>query len=203
MREILPGLFHWTAAHPKIHIEVSSYYLPESGVLLDPLLPAEGLEWFRGREPRHVFLTNRHHYRHSDRFAEAFGCPIWCNAEGLHEFTRGEKVQPFRMGDLLPGGIESHEVGVLCPDETALRIPLDAGVLAVADGVVRDGDGPLSFVPDPLLGEEPERIKQGLRAAWARLLALDFDHLLLAHGEPWIGGAREALRRFAEGGTPG
>ncbi|MEE9609163.1 MAG: hypothetical protein V3U03_15595, partial [Myxococcota bacterium] len=86
---------------------------------------------------------------------------------------------------------------------TALRIPLDAGVLAVADGVVRDGDGPLSFVPDPLLGEEPERIKRGLRAAWARLLALDFDHLLLAHGDPWIGGAREALRRFAESGTPG
>ncbi len=49
MREILPGLFHWTAVHPKIRIEVSSYYLPEAGVLLDPLLPAEGLEWFRGR----------------------------------------------------------------------------------------------------------------------------------------------------------
>lgn len=200
MREILPGLFHWTAVHPKIHIEVSSYYLPESGVLLDPLVPAEGLDWFRTHgEPRHVFLTNRHHYRHSGRFEEAFGCTVWCNREGLHEFTRGEKIRGFRAGDLLPGDIESHEIGALCPDETALRLAIGSGVLAVADGVVRDADGPLSFVPDPLLGEDPEAVKQGLQGAYARLLELEFDHLVLAHGWPWVGSAKEALRRFLEG----
>ncbi len=26
MNEILPGIYHWTAAHPKIKVEVSSYY---------------------------------------------------------------------------------------------------------------------------------------------------------------------------------
>lgn len=199
MREILPGLLHWTAVHPRIQIEVSSYYLAEAGVLLDPLLPAEGLDWFRENgEPRHVLLTNRHHYRHSAEFEQAFGCTVWCNQEGLHEFTRGEKLCPYRAGDALPGGIESHAVGVICPDETALRLPVASGVLAVADGVVRYGDGPLRFVPDPLLGEEPEQIRQGLKLAYARLLDLDFDHLLFAHGDPWIGGGREALRRFAE-----
>ena len=46
-------------------------------------------------------------------------------------------------------------------------------------------------------------MKAGLRAAYRRLAdALAFDHLLLAHGEPWIGGAREALRRFAAGEEP-
>jgi hypothetical protein len=70
--------------------------------------------------------------------------------------------------------------------------------MAVADGVVRDVDGPLTFVPDPLLGDDPEEIKRGLKAAYACLLALEFDHLLLAHGLPWIGGAREALREFVE-----
>ncbi len=200
MQEILPGLFHWTAVHPKIRMAVSSYWVEPAGVLLDPLLPAQGIEWFRGRTPlpQHVILTNRHHWRHSGAFQEAFGCAVWCNAEGMHEFTRGEPVRPFRAGDPLPGGIESHPVGVLCPDETALRISVAEGALAVADGVVRDGRGPLAFVPDPLLGEEPEAIKRGLRAAYARLLALEFDHLLLAHGEPWIGGARQALRRFVE-----
>ena len=38
-REILPGLFHWTTAHPKIRIEVSTYWLADPKVLLDPLLP--------------------------------------------------------------------------------------------------------------------------------------------------------------------
>ena len=45
MREIAPGLFHWTARHPKIHIEVSSYWLDASGVAFDPLVPvAAGLD---------------------------------------------------------------------------------------------------------------------------------------------------------------
>ena len=198
MREILPGIFHWTAVHPRIKIEVSSYYVEAPGVLLDPLEPAEGLDWFRDRvEPRHVLLTNRHHTRHSARFAEAFGCTVWCNEHGMHEFSGDEGVRPFAAGDALPGGIESHEVGVLCPDETALRIP-EARALAVADGVVREGDGPLVFVPDPLLGDEPEKVKAGLKQAYARLLSLDFDHLLLAHGLPWVGGAKQAMRRFVE-----
>jgi hypothetical protein len=37
-----------------------------------------------------------------------------------------------------------------------------------------------------------------LRASYRRLVALDFDVLLLAHGDPVVGGAREALRAFIE-----
>jgi hypothetical protein len=55
------------------------------------------------------------------------------------------------------------------------------------------------FVPDQLLGDEPEEIRSGLRAAYARLLDLPFDHLLFAHGLPWIGGGQQALREFAAG----
>ncbi len=199
MQEILPGLFHWTAIHPRIQIAVSSYYVQEPGVLLDPLVPTEGLDWFRARvEPRDIILTNRHHYRHCAQFEEAFGCTVWCNVEGMHEFTRGEQVKPFTVGDLLPGRIESQEVGVLCPDETALHIPIEEGALAIADGIVRDGDGPLTFVPDELLGDAPDAVRRGLDAAYTRLLDLEFDHLLFAHGLPWIGGAKQVLRRFVE-----
>ena len=102
------------------------------------------------------------------------------------------------VGDLLPGGIESHEVGVLCPDETALRIPIAGGALAIADGIVRIEDGPLMFVPDQLLGEEPDEIRRGLRAAYAWRLDLSFDHLLFAHGLPWINGGKQALREFVQ-----
>lgn len=199
MREILPGLFHWTAVHPEIHIEVSSYYIEPFGAVLDPLIPADGLDWFRDRvPPRHVILTNRLHYRHSADFASAFGSTIWCNENGLHHFTAEQKVRGFRAGDVLFGAVESCVVGVLCPDETALRLPIDKGVLAVADGVIRDGDGPLAFVPDFLLGDDPDAVKKGLKAAYMRLLTIEFDHLLVAHGNPWIGGAKKALQTFAQ-----
>ena len=199
MNEILPGVFHWTTIHERIGREVSSYYLsgPEGAALIDPQVPDEGLAWFETREPPHtIVLTNRHHYRHSDRFVAAFDGIVWCHAAGLHEFTHGEVVQGFNFGDRLPAGIDAVAVGAICPDETALFIPW-ARAVAVADGVTRRlPDGPLSFVPDFLLGDDPSAVKRGLCAAYARLLDRDFDHLLLAHGRPWIGGAKEALRDF-------
>ncbi len=212
-RAIRPGLLHWTAAHPKIRIEVSSYWLADAKVLLDPLLPTGGLEWLREMgPPEHVILTNRHHWRHCSEIGGAFGCPVWCNELGLHELDGEpgrERVRGFRAGDVLPGGIESHGVGVLCPDETALRFDLPGGgaCLAIADGAVRvgeeaRGDGPLSFVPDSLIADEPakvESVKRGLREAYRRLCDLAWDTLLLAHGLPLVGDGKQELRAFAGG----
>ena len=55
----------------------------------------------------------------------------------------------------------------------------------------------LTFVPAWLM-DEPEQTKEGLRAAYRALLELDFDRLLLAHGEPVVGGAKSALRSFVD-----
>ena len=43
-----------------------------------------------------------------------------------------------------------------------------------------------------------ERTKAGLRSAYLRLLKLDFDVLLLAHGEPVTSGGSRALRAFLD-----
>ena len=47
--------------------------------------------------------------------------------------------------------------------------------------------------------DEPEQTKQRLRDAYRRLLELDFDLLLLAHGEPVVAKANDALRTFVDG----
>lgn len=198
MKEILPGVLHWTRPHPKIKYDVSSYYLVEERVLIDPLIPAEGTDGFP-TEPETILLTNRHHYRDSGALHDRFGCSIRCVESGMHEFKHGEPVQPFRPGDTFAGGITTVEIGVICPDETALVIPRGEGIVALADGVVRHEDGPLGFVPDPYMGDDPESIKSGLRQSCRRLLEYEFDHLLLAHGWPWIGGGKQALRAFVEG----
>jgi len=196
MEEIAPGIWHWTAFHPRIKSDVSSYYLPSERILIDPMEPPEGLAWFADNgPPTDVFLTNRHHYRASDRFVERFGVTVRCVRDGMHEFTRGEPVEPFDFGDELAGGITAHAVGAICPDETAFHIPA-RDALALADGAVRwKAGGPLAFVPDRFM-DEPERTKDGLREAYRRLVELDFRHLLLAHGEPFVGTGRETLAAF-------
>ena len=204
MREVAPGLYHWTTPHPRIGIRVSSYWLDPAGVLIDPLVPPEqGLEWFANRptRPQAVLLSNRHHYRDSARFVEEFGCTVHCNRAGLHEFAHGEVVEGFDPGDTLPGGAVAHEIGGICPDETALLLPQHRAV-AVADGVVRGGrDSALGFVPETYMDDPPDT-KRALVAAYARLLErLDFDHLLLAHGQPLIGDGRAKLQEFVATAT--
>ena len=198
IREVLPGVHHWTAIHPKIRLPVDSYYIEPVRVVLDPMVPREGLEWFEEREPpSQVVLTNRHHLRHSERYAQAFGCPIRCSEAGLHEFEQGPKVEGFAFGEELVPGITARQLGVICPDDTALHIRVaDAGALAFADGLTRPRGGGLAFVPGFLMGDDPAAIRVGLRESLEKLLDLDFDSLLFAHGEPLIGGGRTALREF-------
>ena len=50
-------------------------------------------------------------------------------------------------------------------------------------------------VPDWLM-DEPEETKRGLRQAYEQLFELDFDVLLLAHGQPVVSDGKEALRKF-------
>ncbi len=132
MNELAPGLWHWTVRHPHIGSEVSSYYLESERVLIDPMLPPEGPEWFEPHgAPEHVLLSNRHHDRDAWKLREAFGCQVHCIRNGL----------------------------------TSSRA-------------------------------------EALRRAYRGLLEseLEFDLLLLAHGNPVAPGGREALESFlAEG----
>ena len=53
-------------------------------------------------------------------------------------------------------------------------------------------------MPDWLMGDDPAAVKEGLLDSYSRLLTLDFDHLLLAHGTPAVGDGKEQLRSFLE-----
>ena len=206
MEEIAPGLFHWTAFHDRIRRDVHSHFHAPSGTLFDPMEPAEGTGWFSrtGREPRRIVLSNRHHWRHADRFVAAFGCPVLCHEAGLHEFGDGRAVQGFRFGDELASGVDALEVGVLTPEETALRIDAGGGALLFADAVIRGPHGDLAFVPDPLIGDDPTAIREGLRASLRRLLdEAGFDTLLFAHGAPVPLTGRSALLTFVTAPSAG
>jgi hypothetical protein len=201
MDEILDGVWDWTTFHEGIGSEVHSHYHAPSGTLIDPRVPSEGLGWFDANPPERIVLTNRHHYRHSDRFVEAFGCPVLCHEAGLHEFEgTGAAVRGFAFGDELAPGVRALEVGALTPEETALHLATGPGVLAFADVVIGGGNGRLAFVPDPLIGDDPPAIRERMSAALRRLVDEEsFDALLLAHGPPLPTGGREALRAFLSG----
>ena len=197
MKEILPGIYHWTAKHPRIGADVSSYYIAESATVLDPMVPPDdGLDWFGdARELQWIALTNRHHDRQAADYCARFELgPVLVPEAGLHEFEDKQlEVRAYLPDEEIVPGILVHEVGAICPDDMALEIR-SAGALAMADALVHRS-GTVRFVGDSLM-DDPPQTKRGLAASLEQLLDVDFDTLLFAHGEPIVGGGKRALREF-------
>jgi hypothetical protein len=198
MREILPGLLHWTTFHEGIRAPVSSYYVEPAGALIDPRVPDDGLDAFSGRVmPQQVVLTSGLHARHAERFAEAFGAKIRASPQALERLDGALEAEVYGEGDEVAPGIAAIHVGAISADEYALHVAVAEGAIAFADGLIRYGET-LGFVPDGLMGEDAAAVKHGLRDALNGLLTRDFDHLLFAHGEPLVGGGKAALRAFLQ-----
>jgi hypothetical protein len=199
MQEILPGIHHWTAVHEGIGAPVSSYYVESAAAVIDPMVPEEGLDWFDGKPLDRVVIANRHHYRQADQFAERFGIPVLANEKGLHELEGRPGVQAFSFGDEVAPGIVAQSFEDSWPDEGVLVLS-GANAIVLADGVMRYG-GSISFVPDEHLGEDPEEEKAVLRAAVRRLLdsGVEFDAVLVGHGDPITSGGKAELEGLAAG----
>jgi hypothetical protein len=191
MHEIAPGIRHWTAPHPNIGTEVSSYWLPELRVLLDPLAVPEEVDGID-----EIVLSNRHHKRGAFEAAERFEAPIRVPRVGMHEFAGDDGVEPYDFEEpFADGAITAYQVTGYWPDDGALHIP-PASALAIADTIVNYDR--IRFVPDNLMGEDPEAEKRDIKRTLGRLAEeLDFEHLLFAHGPPVAADGRDRLREFA------
>lgn len=195
MREILSGVHHWSAIHPDTHGRAHSHAVGTT--LLDPIAPEEGLDALPVH-PERIVLTSRHHWRSCDAIVERFGCAVHVHEAGAAELrAAGRDVVAYADGDGLGAGLRALRFGAISPDDAALHVASDAGALAFADGLVHTDEG-LGLVPDHLLGDDPDTVKSRILAGLDRLLDQDFEHLLFAHGEPVVGGGKEALEAFVE-----
>ena len=194
MQELLPGLFHWHAVHPSHGLEVSCHFAAGSGTVFDPLLPEEGIEWFDDHRARRIVLSTRHHLRHSERIAERCGCPILAHESGLHGFEDGPSVEGFAFGERIADDVTALTMDAISPDDTVLRIDVAEGALLFADSLINHDE--IGFVPDRLIGDDPETVKTKIVERSSALLGEDFDHLLFAHGDPVIGDGEAQLRAF-------
>ena len=207
MRQILDGVFRWEVLHPDWTPEdaeggqgwerlVASYLVEtrDGPVLIDPLVADESWDDLEraldGRTPS-ILLTLFWHTRSTAAVVER--CPgaiVWAHepAAGLVQ-ERGAKPRTFVAGDALPGGIET--IDVLRAYEVAFLVP-EQRALAVGDVLLGSSDAGARLLPRSWHGGDYDELCEGLRSA---LLPLEFDHLLLTHGEPVLGTGHEALER--------
>jgi len=197
MDEIVDGVWHWTRMHENIGSPVSSYYVEPIATVFDPMEPDEGLGWFEGRAVDRVVLSNGHHFRHAAGFAEHFGVPVLAVEEGLDEIGDKPAVQSYSFGDSPAPESTVYPIQPGWPHEGAVHITVGPGLLLIGDAAMRYGED-LHFVPDQYIGDDPEHEKRELRKGLAKLLDLDFDVLLVGHGEPIAHGGKDALAKFVQ-----
>ena len=196
MREILPGVWHWTAEHPDIDQEVSSYYLEDAGAMLDPILGDDGLDAFGDWTVRQVILTNRLHTRDTAEVSAAHGARVRAPRAAMHHLEdRPFTVEPFAPGEEVAPGVRALELAAIAPDDGVLHIDGGPGALHFADGLRLMDDGELALMPDSLM-DDPEEVKRRSYARFEEFVELDFEALLFAHSGPLVEGGRDQLAYF-------
>jgi glyoxylase-like metal-dependent hydrolase (beta-lactamase superfamily II) len=184
VRELGPGLWRWTGAHPQWEHaetwgpEVGSVYaeLADTVVVVDPLVPADDEERFwsaldrdveRSGRPLHVLLTVHWHERSVAAVLDRYHATLWRPEE------RGELPQGVHA-EIVKGSDWVEALFFLEPHKA-----LVAGDLLVG----RDGgvEVPVEWFPKDEQEWAERELKPDLRK---RLEALPIELVLVSHGEP-------------------
>ena len=185
IEEVVPGVWRWGIHDERIDFRSDAYAVaaPDGAVLVDPLPLADDALASLGPVAA-ICLTGAHHQRSAWRYRRALGARVH-----VPEGSRAMDEEPdarYGPGARLPGGLEAvHAPGPIAANY-ALFLPR-AGVLFIADLLLRVGDGPLAFAPDRHL-EDPALTRATVRS----LLDLPVTTLCPAHGAPVVGDARAA-----------
>jgi glyoxylase-like metal-dependent hydrolase (beta-lactamase superfamily II) len=208
-QEIAAGLWRWTARHPEWHpgefgSEVVSFALRAGGetVLIDPLLPPEPgpvldlIERELG-ERLAILITIPYHVRSSEELRRRFGgqveTTIWGHPACRKRLDEDAGFRAFEPGEELPGGASAYRIGKPRLFETPLLLPSHRA-LAFGDAVA-EVDGALRVWSNRSVDRDVTRFyRERFNPTLEPLLELDFDRVLVTHGEPVLEGGRDELR---------
>lgn len=207
--QLAKGLWRWTERHPEWHPgefgrEVACFAVQagEDTLLIDPLLPEDDSAVFALvdeilTDRLTVLVTIPYHVRS----AEA----IWRRYRKRAETTiRGHAAAAKRLDDRsgfreidpaaeLPGGATAHRIGKPRRQETPLHLP-SHGALVFGDAVA-EVDGRLRVWSDRKVDDKVDRFyRERFNPTLEPLLDLDFERVLVTHGQPVMKDGPRALR---------
>ncbi len=162
-------------------------------MLVDPLLPSDDALDVLVREvgkPVVVLVTVFWHTRNADVLARRHRARVLTPAAGKAAVRRrAATAEPFRPGDVLPGGVRA--ITTARANEVVYWFAEHRAV--VAGDVLLGAPGGVRMCPQSWL---PESVSHDRLAASLRpLLDLPVTRVLVAHGEPVLRNGRAALER--------
>jgi hypothetical protein len=210
MDQLTDGLWRWTARHPEWHpgefgAEVACF-AAEAGdttLLIDPLLPEDpssvlGVIDDVAGDRLAILITIPYHVRSAEELWKRYAGQAETTIHGhpaaakrLQDRSAFHAVEP---GTPLPAGATAHTIGKPRRHETPLHLP-SHDALVFGDAVAESG-GRLVVWSSERVDAKVERFyRERFNPTLEPLLELDFDSVLVTHGQPVLGGGKRALRR--------
>jgi glyoxylase-like metal-dependent hydrolase (beta-lactamase superfamily II) len=202
-------LWRWTARHPEWHpgefgAEVASFAVKagDDALLIDPLLPPEPqpvldliAEILGARLA--ILITIPYHVRSSEEIRQRFRKQAETTIHGHPAVAKRLKTkagfEPIVPGTPLPGEVGAYPIGKPRRFETPLYVPSQRA-LVFGDAVAEVG-GRLRVWATEGVDDRVERFyRERFNPTLKPLLDLDFDRVLVTHGEPVLSDGKKALR---------
>jgi hypothetical protein len=214
-RKLSKDLWRWTARHPEWHPgefgkEVACFALRsgDDTVLVDPLLPPDPdpvLQLVEDNlaERLSILVTIPYHVRSSEEIWQRFRKQVKTTIHGHPACARrlgktsGFKPLAPKPGALpageLPAGITAHPIGKPRRHETPLHIPSHRA-LVFGDAVAEAGGRLVVWAGEHVDARVERFYRERFNPTLEPLLELDFDRVLVTHGQPIRKGGKAALR---------
>jgi hypothetical protein len=206
--ELAADLWRWTARHPEWHPgefgrEVASFALRtgDDTILIDPLLPPEpdavlGLvDEILGKRLS-ILITVPYHVRSSEelrrRFHRKAKTTIWGHPACARRLDDTSGFRELDPDTELPAGVTAHAIGKPRRHEMPLHLPSHSA-LAFGDALA-EVDGKLVVWATAKVDAKVERFhRERFNPTLEPLLELEFDRVLVTHGQPVMENGREQL----------
>jgi glyoxylase-like metal-dependent hydrolase (beta-lactamase superfamily II) len=194
MREILTDIFTWPWFSEPHGYNFNGYFIryPDGNLCIDPVaLSEEDLSELGRQGVASIVITNRNHGRAANAIRARTGARTAIHAaDAPHARTEGTVLDDelelgTRVGPFVVIGAPGKS-----PGEVVLYWP-ERKLLLVGDAVVGHPSGRCKLLPDKVV-DDPALLRETVR----RLLALDFDTLLVGDGDPIIRSAKDPLREL-------
>jgi glyoxylase-like metal-dependent hydrolase (beta-lactamase superfamily II) len=208
--KLAKGLWRWTARHPEWHpgefgSEVASFALRagKETVLIDPLLPPdpEPVLDLIGRKlgkRLSILISVPYHVRSSEEIRDRFGdqaeVTIWGHEACRKRLEDDSGFHAITPGDDLPAGASAYAIGNPRRHETPLFLPSHRAL--VFGDALAEVDGRLRVWSEKKVDDRVESFyRNRFNPTLEPLLDLDFDRVLVTHGQPILNKGRGQLKK--------
>jgi hypothetical protein len=211
MEKLTEGLWRWTARHPEWHpgefgAEVASFAADAGDgtlLLIDPLLPPEPAEVLEVLDERAgaakrvaILISVPYHVRSSEELWKRYRKGAEVTIHGHRACTKRLKdKKAFREIDPavpLPAGVTAHAIGKPRRYETPLHVPSHSA-LVFGDAVAETEGRLVMWSADKVDAKVDRFYRERFAPTLEPLLDLDFDRVLVTHGQPVMKNGKKAL----------